>query len=83
MAGRTAAVLATTKAVRLTRKPPIDANACVQPITASRRLGSVNSSASQAVAATNSTQTPMNAVVRKKSSIGSEVENPDSKAEKA
>jgi hypothetical protein len=36
-------------------------------------LASGNSSASQATAATNSTETPMKVVQRRKSSIGSEV----------
>jgi len=40
--------------------PPMDPNACVYPMTRSRWMGSVNSSASHATAATNSTLTPTN-----------------------
>ena len=52
-----------------TSNPPSDENACVYPSTFSRRFGSVNSSASHATAATNSTQTPMNTKQRSTSSI--------------
>jgi hypothetical protein len=52
-------------------------------MTASLRLASGNSSASHATAATNSTHTPMNVVVRNTSSMGSEVANPAPSAEKA
>ena len=63
--------------------PPSEENACVQPMTFSRRWGSVKSSASQATAATNSTHTPTKVVVRNTSSIGSEVAKPAPRAEKA
>ena len=54
--------------------PPIEPNACVQPMTCSRCFGSSNSSASQATAATNSTQTPTNVQQRQNSSCSTEVE---------
>ena len=66
----------------MTRIPPTELNACVQPSTASRCFWSANSSASQAIAATNSTDTPIIVVQRKKSSISGLVENPAAKAEK-
>ena len=47
------------------------------------RASSGKSSASQATAATNSTQTPMNTKQRNTSSIWMEVANPDARAPKA
>ena len=60
----------------------MDENACVQPMTDSRCRASGNSSASQATAATNSTQTPMNVRHRRTSSIRRDVAKPAAHAEK-
>ena len=55
--------------------PPSDANACVQPSARSFCFLSGNNSASHVIAATNSTQTPMKVVQRKKMNVSSVVEN--------
>jgi hypothetical protein len=64
-------------------RPPSDEKAWVPPRTASRRFGSGKSSASQATAATNSTETPTKVVQRKKRSISGDVEKAAASAEKA
>ena len=66
-----------------TINPPIDEKAWVYPRTLSRRFGSSKSSASQATAATNSTQTPIKVVERRTRSINGDVLNPAAKAERA
>ena len=50
----------------VTIRPPMEANAWVQPSAFSRCFLSGNSSASQVIAATNSTQTPTKVAERKK-----------------
>ncbi len=53
----------------VTRSPPREANAWVEPSTHSLWRLSGNTSASQVMAATNSTQTPINVVHRKKMNV--------------
>ena len=65
----------------VTSTPPSDANACVMPSHRSFCLRSSKISASQVIAATNSTQTPMKVVLRKKTNIGREVEYAAKKGE--
>ena len=64
-------------------RPPTDENAWVQPRTFSRRRGSGKSSASQATAATNSTETPTKVVQRKNRNIWGDVEKALASAENA
>ena len=59
----------------VTSSPPSEAKACVEPSTISFRRLSGKSSASQVIAATNSTHTPMNVVQRKKMNAPKVVEN--------
>ena len=59
----------------VTRMPPSDAVARVQPMASSRDRFSWKSSASQVTAATSSTQTPMNVVERNSTSCQSSVLN--------
>ncbi len=61
------------KLIAVTSTPPSDANACVMPSQRSRCFLSSNTSASHVMAATNSTHTPMNVVLRKNTNTGSDV----------
>ncbi len=71
MAGNCVAYVAAKLLAMATRNPPKEEKACVNPSTFSRCNASGNSSASQATAATNSTQTPMKTRQRQRSNCGS------------
>ena len=66
-----------------TMRPPIDEKAWVYPRAFSFFLGSSNSSASQATAATNSTHTPMKTKQRKNKSQLRSLAKPAARAENA
>src|SRR5689334_4847321 len=83
MVGKDSALVVTNQFTSATNNPPNEEKACVYPSTCSRCLGSVNNSASQATAATNSTHTPTKVVERSTSNISMEVEKPAPKADKA
>ena len=74
--GRSLAWVTIQPFTAVTRIPPRDANAWVNPSANSRCLRSGNNSASQVMAAMNSMQTPTKVRLRKNTKTGSDEENP-------
>ena len=71
--GRVSRFLLIQTLTMVTNTPPSEAQAWLMPSHFSRWCLSSNTSASQVMAATNSTHTPMKVVQRKKMKTGSEV----------